>query len=223
MNSACRTLEIPSKGGKMKRVLRMGSVVALFCLTLFPLRNAYAAEPVPESMQAMVEVMIFKVELGSKDAIGLTWGKNGEMREKDSSTIVEWLKKQGDLTLICGRNFYAENKKETLVTFGAHFAFAIPGKTPGQPAVSYQYQDFGTTIKLVPAISNDEIAMSMDLDSNFLLAQGTIGKYSTRTILHAKNGKTLVIDEIIAGSSAEPENKTTKTALVVLITPHILK
>ena len=155
-------------------------------------------------MQAMVEVMIFKVDLGSKDAIGLTWGKNGEMREKDSSTIVEWLKKQGDLTLICGRNFYADNKKETLVKGVATVAFATPGKTQGQSPVSYQYQDIGTTIKLVPEISNDEIAMTMSLECTFLLGSGSIGKYSTATYLHAKNCKTLAIDEIIAGSSAEP-------------------
>ena len=38
----------------------MGSVVALFCLALFSLRNVYTAEPAQESMQAMVEVMIFQ-------------------------------------------------------------------------------------------------------------------------------------------------------------------
>ena len=144
----------------------MGNVVVLFCLVLFSLRNAYAAEPAQESMQAMVEVMIFKVDLGSKDAIGLTWGKNGEMREKDSATIVEWLKKQGDLTLICGRNFYAENKKETLVTSSATVAYV---KIQGQPVVSYQYQDVGTSIKLVPEISNNEVAMTTNLNCTFLL------------------------------------------------------
>ena len=207
----------------MKRVLWVGNVVALFCLTLFSLRNTYAAEPVQESTQAMVEVMIFKVDLGSKDAIGLNWGKNGEMREKDSSTIVEWLKKQGDLTLICGRNFYAENKKETLVTSSATVSTAISHKIEGQSPVNYQYQDVGTTIKLVPEISNNEVAMTTNLNCTFFLGPGVISRYNTSTSLHAKNGKTLVIDEIIAGSSAEPENKATKTALVVLITPHILK
>jgi len=64
--------------------------------------------------------------------------------------------------------------------------------------------------------------MTMNLECTFLLGSG-IGRYSTSTTLHAENGKTLVLDEIIAGSSAEPENKVMKNALVVLITPHILK
>jgi len=112
----------------MKRVLWMGSVVALFCLTLFSLRNAYTAESAQESMQFMVEVMIFKVELGPQNIVGLTWGKDGEMRKKDSSTIVEWLKKQGDLTLICGRNFYAADKTETLVRWSPALLFQAKSK-----------------------------------------------------------------------------------------------
>jgi hypothetical protein len=222
MNSTgCQILEILlKKRGGMKRLLWTGSIVAVFCLTLFSLRNVYAAEPVQESMQAMVEVMILKVELGSKDATGLTWGKNGEMREKDSATIVEWLKKQGDLTLICGRNFYVDNKKETLVQCTATVAFVKP---QGQSAIGYSYHDVGTSMKLTPEISNNEVAMRTDFNCTFLLGPDSIGKYNTVTFLHAKNGKTLVIDEIIAGSSVEPETKVTKIALVVLITPHILK
>ena len=182
---------------------------------------------------------MFKVDLSSLNKMGLNWGKNEEMREKDFESIVGWLEKQGRVTMIFSHRFYADDKKETKVRLSTNVPIQIERRfvsetsderQPSRGVAEFQYKDTGNFINLIPEIRNSEISMRLSLGCEFLLEQGEVeklqtygyGKYNIDTTIYTKNNKSVVLDTLFMNETAKDKDGTRNTAIVVLITPHIM-
>lgn len=217
----------------------IGIGVILLSLLALTNRMARAEDVVQGPKHIMIEMAVFKVDLSSRNKMGLNWGKNEEMRDKDFESIVGWLEKQGRVTMIFSHRFYAADKKETKVVLSTNVPIQIERRfvsetsderQPSRGVAKFQYKDTGNFINLIPEIRNSEISMRLSLDCEFLLEQGEVeelqtygyGKYNIDTTLYTKDSKPMVLDTLFMNETAKDKDRTRNTAIVVLITPHIM-
>jgi len=167
-------------------------------------------------------MLIFKIDLAPANKMGLTWGKQSEMKQKSADVIEAWLEKQGKVTLLSSRNFYISDGKEIAITFSTNQPL-IRNMGSGK---TYDHKETGNSLQIKPTISDKTIDVIIHLSITSLedqLDSYVTQQYSLGTQLSISDGKTLVIDDVMSVRKSGEEEETSKTALVILITPHILR
>ncbi len=107
----------------------------------------------------------------------------------------------------------------------------VDSKRRGEPEryMSFEYKDFGNQVTLTPRIQENKIAMYLRLFVKFMQGRSGVketmafGKYEIKTNLLAKNGETLILDDLVVNETVSGGEGVARTALVTFITPHIVE